>query len=87
MSAAGFKELVTTLVTAQQETAQRINQLCNFKHTFPQYAGYKIYGAVAALKYDGHLDKVAQRRGLFVFRPGGDIMLLVNQHGFRPKEY
>jgi hypothetical protein len=83
-------ELVAVEVKSRLRDGQieRIEEkLGNFKKAFPQYAGYKIYGAVAALKYDGHLDKVAERHGLFVFRPGGDIMNLINQPGFRPKEY
>jgi type I restriction-modification system DNA methylase subunit len=58
-------------------------KLAAFEKAFPQYANYGVYGAVAALKYNAHLDKVAEQRGLFVFQPSREV----NKKGFRPKAY
>jgi hypothetical protein len=62
-------------------------KLKKFKGAFRQYREYTVYGAVAAIKYDAGLDRAAEKRGLFVFRPSGEIMKLVNGEGFRAKGY
>ncbi len=62
-------------------------KLSRFKQTFPQYRDYKVYGAVAAIRYNASLDRLAAKRGLFVFQPSGDLMELTNEPGFRPKAF
>ncbi len=62
-------------------------KLRKFKGAFPQYKDYKVYGAVAAIKYDAGLERLAAKCGLFVFQPSGEIMRLVNKKGFKPKGY
>jgi hypothetical protein len=62
-------------------------KLAKFKMAFPHFAGCKIYGAVAAIKYDSGLERLAEKHGLFVFMPSGEIMKLRNSKGFRPKAY
>jgi hypothetical protein len=62
-------------------------KLKKFKGAFRQYREYTVYGAVAAIKYDAGLDRAAEKRGLFVFRPSGEIMKLVNGKGVRAKGY
>jgi hypothetical protein len=62
-------------------------RLKKFKGAFPQYKDHTVYGAVAAIKFDSGTARAAEKRGLFVFRPGGEIMKLVNGKGFRPKGY
>jgi len=62
-------------------------KLGKFKDAFPHFAGCKIFGAVAAIKYDAGLERLAEKRGLFVFMPSGQIMKLRNSESFRPKAY
>jgi len=62
-------------------------KLAKFKKAFPQYDGYRVYGAVAAIKFDAGLERRAPKRGLFVFQPSGEVMKLVNEKGFKPKAY
>lgn len=64
-----------------------VDKLEVFKKAFPQYKDYIIYGAVAALKYNSHLDKVAEKMGFFVFEPSGEIMKIANKKGFKPKPF
>ena len=64
-----------------------VDKLEVFKKAFPQYTGYRVYGAVAALKYNSHLNRVAQKKGFFVFEPSGKIMKITNKPGFKPKAY
>ena len=49
--------------------------------------GHKIYGAVAALKFNAGLERLAEKRGLFVFEPSGEVMSLANKKGFKPKAW
>jgi Holliday junction resolvase-like predicted endonuclease len=59
-----------------------------FKKIFPQYKGYKVIGAVAALKYEGQSDKFAYRQGVFVLRCTGEgIIKIMNDKKFIPKEF
>jgi hypothetical protein len=62
-------------------------KLVTFRKAFPQYKDYTIHGAAAALKYDAGLDKLAEKRGFFVFRPGERVMRLVNRKTFRPRAF
>ena len=62
-------------------------KLRKFKGAFPQYRDYAVYGAVAAIRFDAGAARQAEKRGLFIFEPGGEIMRLVNSEGFRPKRY
>ncbi len=62
-------------------------ELGKFKRAFPQYREFALYGAVAAIKYDAGLERLAEKRGLFVFQPSGEIMTLANTEDFRPKAY
>lgn len=62
-------------------------KLEDFKKAFPIYKGYKIYGAVAALKFNAGLERLAEKRGLFVFEPSGEVMSLANKKGFKPKAW
>jgi hypothetical protein len=63
-------------------------KLATFKVFFPQYKGYNVLGATAALKYEGQSDKYAYRQGLFVLRSTGEgIIKIVNDNLFVPKAY
>ena len=63
-------------------------KLVSFKKFFPQYKGYKVLGAVAALKYEGQSDKFAYRLGLFVLRSNGEgIIKIINDKKFVPKGF
>lgn len=62
-------------------------KLVNFKKAFTQYANYKVYGAVAALKYDAGSARLAEKSGYFVFEPSGDIMKIINRADFKPKAW
>lgn len=58
-----------------------------FKNYFPRYSPYKVYGATAALRYDGHADKYAYRSGFFVLRSSGEIVSILNDDKFKPKAF
>lgn len=59
-----------------------------FKTYFPQYSGYAVYGAVAALRYTGESDVFASKNGLFVIEPHGEgFVRLKKQNRFRMKKF
>jgi len=46
-----------------------------------------LYGAVAGMIVDGDADKYAYRKGLYVLRQKGNIVEIVNDDKFQPKEW
>jgi hypothetical protein len=64
-----------------------IEKLKLFKKAFPQYRKFKVYGGAAAIKFDAGGDRAAEKAGLFVFKPSGQIMHLANAKGFKPKAF
>jgi len=46
-----------------------------------------LYGAVAGMIIDGDADKYAYRKGLYVLRQKGNIVEIVNDDKFQPKEW
>ncbi|MFV0338896.1 MAG: hypothetical protein ACK5LK_11730 [Chthoniobacterales bacterium] len=62
-------------------------KLAVFREAFPQYRKFTVYAGVAALKYNSGLDRLAAKRGFFVFEPSGEIMALTNKKGFKPKKW
>ncbi|MEO0215206.1 MAG: hypothetical protein ABIL12_06855, partial [candidate division WOR-3 bacterium] len=57
-----------------------------FLKFFPEYKGYKLYGAVAGMKFHQFADRYANKRGLIVLKhkDGKDVKVL-NPKNFKPK--
>ena len=69
-----------------QHIKELIEDLESFKNFFPQYKEYKVYGAIAALKYNAQSVKYAYRHGLFVLKSSGEgIVEIDNDEKFSPK--
>lgn len=65
-----------------------LEKLQRFKEFFPQYANYKVYGAVAAITFDSSCDKQAYRAGLYVIKATGEgVVDIVNDKGFAPRSF
>ncbi len=65
-----------------------LESLQQFKFCLPQYTNYTVYGATAALKYEGKSDKYAYRKGLFVNRSSGEgLMKIANDTKFIPNKF
>lgn len=65
-----------------------LNDLNSFVHFFPKYQGYRLYGAIAGLEMPVDVAKYAYRRGLFVIKiTGDDIVQIVNDDKFRPRDF
>ncbi|MBE9111072.1 hypothetical protein IQ273_16820 [Nodosilinea sp. LEGE 07298] len=61
-----------------------IGKLHRFKQSFPHYADYQIYGAVAGIEIDEGVDRFAYQRGLFVIKQTGDTVIIANNSTFQP---
>ncbi|MEO0168769.1 MAG: hypothetical protein ABIL42_00900 [candidate division WOR-3 bacterium] len=59
-----------------------------FLKFFPEYKGYKLYGAVAGMKFHQFADRYANKRGLIVLKhkDGKDVKVL-NPKNFKPKDF
>ncbi len=61
--------------------------LARIKWFFPQYAGYEVFGAVAAMVVTAEVAQYAEAQGLFVLQPSGEHIELGNAAGFSPKSW
>ena len=62
-----------------------INDIKTFKTFFPEYSGHKVYGAIAAIRYEEDCDKLAASKGLFVIRSVGEgLVEISNPAEFQP---
>ncbi len=65
-----------------------LGDLKKFPNFFPEYRGYRLFGAVAALGVDESADRYAYRQGLFVLTLGREgLVTLRNDDAFRPKDF
>jgi len=46
---------------------------------------YQAYGAVAGIEIDEGVDRYAYKQGLFVIKPSGETVEIINDSGFEPK--
>jgi len=59
-----------------------------FLDFFPEYRGYRRFGAVAGLVIDESADRYAYRQGLFILTMGREgLVTLRNDDAFRPKDF
>ncbi len=61
-----------------------IEKLQKFKIAFPAYKNYHAYGAVAGIEINKGVDRYAYQKGLFVIRPSGDTVEIINDQKFQP---
>jgi RecB family endonuclease NucS len=62
-----------------------LEKLSRFKQAFPHYKNYQAYGAVAGIEIDEGVDRYAYKQGLFVIKPSGETVEIINDSGFEPK--
>ena len=77
-------EVKSTLNVA--DVKEFLEKLKSFTIFFPQFKGYKIYGAVAYLKTTQNAENFAMKKGLFVIHATGDSGEILNKKGiFKPQ--
>jgi predicted AAA+ superfamily ATPase len=69
------------------DVREHIARLEKFKTFFPEYADRKVIGAVAGIVIDEDADKFAYRNGLFVIAQSGEVVTILNDAQFRPKQW
>jgi hypothetical protein len=57
----------------------------DFFEFFDIYKDYEVMGIVASPRFGNGVDKYAQKRGLWVLVPSGEVMKVINPKGFKPK--
>ena len=62
-----------------------LEKLALFKQAFPHYKNYRAYGAVAGIEIDEGIDRYAYKQGLFVIKPSGETVEIINGDQFKPK--
>ncbi len=70
---------------SKDDVNEFLEKLRKFKQAFPQYNSFKVYGAVAGIEVDEGVDRYAYKQGLFVIKPSGDTVKIVNDTAFKGK--
>lgn len=63
---------------------EHVDRLGRFKKLFPQYAGFRVMGALAAMVVPDDAARHAYRQGLFVLAQSGDTVTIRNGGEFKP---
>ena len=69
---------------SKDDVDEMCDRLIRFKQSFPEYAQYTLYGAVAGIEINEGVDVYAYRKGLFVIRTNGDAVEIANDQKFKP---
>ena len=66
------------------DVKDHVSRLVRFKKLFPQYAGFRVMGAVAGMVVPEAAARFAYRQGLFVLVQSGESMTIGNDENFTP---
>ena len=69
---------------SKDDVDEFIEKLTHFKQSFPHYQNYKAYGAVAGIEVNEGIDRYAYKKGLFVIKPSGETVAIINDESFQP---
>ncbi len=70
---------------SQDDVNEFLEKLTKFKQAFPHYKNFQAYGAVAGIEIDEGVDRYAYKKGLFVIKPSGETVEIINDEGFQAK--
>ena len=70
---------------SEDDVDEFLEKLSRFKEAFPHYNNYQAYGAIAGIEINEGIDRYAYRQGLFVIKPAGNTVKIVNNDNFQPK--
>ncbi|TVQ95425.1 MAG: DUF3782 domain-containing protein [Desulfovibrionales bacterium] len=70
-----------------EDVKEHIERLHKFKDCFPQYAGFQLYGAMAAMVMPDDVARFAYRQGLYVLAQSGNTIQIRNDSAFHPKQW
>ncbi len=66
------------------DVKEHVGRLERFKKLFPQYAGFRVMGAVAGMVVPEDAARFAYRQGLFVLAQNGETVSIRNDLAFQP---
>lgn len=69
---------------SKDDVDEFIEKLTRFKLSFPHYQNYRAYGAVAGIEVNEGIDRYAYKKGLFVIKPSGETVAIINDESFQP---
>ncbi len=72
---------------SQEDVDEFLERLTKFKIAFPHFKNFKAYGAVAGIEINDGIDRYAYRKGLFVIKPSGDTVAIINDESFKPSSW
>jgi hypothetical protein len=72
---------------SKDDVDEFLEKLPQFKLAFSHYKNYQVYGAVAGIEINEGIDRYAYRKGLFVIKPSGDNVAIINDEGFKPSSW
>jgi len=72
---------------SKDDVDEFVEKLHRFKISFPHYENYRTYGAVAGIEINEGIDRYAYRQGLFVIKPSGEGVAIINDENFQPVAY
>jgi hypothetical protein len=70
---------------SKDDVDEFLEKLPKFKLAFPHYKNYQVYGAVAGIEIDRGVDRYGYKKGLFVIKPSGDTVAIINKDNFKPE--
>ena len=72
---------------SQDDVNEFLAKLSQFKQAFPHYQNFQAYGAVAGIEIDEGVDRYAYKKGLFVIKPSGDTVEIINDLEFQARRW
>ena len=68
---------------SSDDVDEMCQRLGNLKKAFPEYGSYRIFGAVAGIEVDDNVGRYAYQKGLYVIKPSGETVEIVNDEKFQ----
>ena len=68
---------------SKDDVDEFLEKLPQFKLAFPHFQNFKAYGAVAGIEINEGIDRYAYKKGLFVIKPSGDTVAIINDDSFK----
>ncbi len=68
---------------SNDDVDEMLARLSKFKQAFPEYSDYRIFGAVAGIEVDDNVGRYAYQKGLYVIKPSGETVEIINDEKFQ----
>ncbi len=69
------------------EHLERLARICEIPPKHIHLNGMSILGAAAAITFEDGVDQYALKKGLYVLKQTGNIVSIINEESFKPKEW